>query len=108
MKRFLTHPAIRRGALPGAAGALLFFLLPNLRGEGAPLWALGTTDGVGAEFAAGARDQVRFVVGQSVVSRDFPAEHGGSVGWDGRAQEKPYTLVFELRQAPSGRYELVL
>lgn len=88
---------------------LLGLALPRA-GCGAPtvFWRLGTPDGLSAEFAPGARPQLRFVVGQSVPSRDFAGDQGGSVGWDGRMAEKPYTVVFELTNVPSRRCELVL
>lgn len=97
------------------AGALLCLAMarpaaaqPGASAADAPIWALGAADGLSVEFAPGARPQMRFVVGQNVLSRDFPGDHGGSVGWDGAVREKPYTLVFDLAEAPSGRYELVL
>ena len=72
------------------------------------IWSIGQPDGVSAEFAPGAKDNLTFTVGQSVVSRDFAGNHNSSVGWDGKVSEKPYTIAFDLGEAPRGRYELVL
>lgn len=74
----------------------------------AALWSLGMPDGAAMEFAPGERRELTFTVGQSVVSKDFAGNHGGSVAWDGKVLEKPYTLRFDLANAPQGRYELVL
>ncbi len=76
--------------------------------EAAALWTLGTPDGASIEFAPGDRPELVFTVGQSVVSRDFAGSHGGSVGWDGKVLEKPYTVQFDLAETPQGRYELAL
>ncbi len=73
-----------------------------------PLWSIGTPDGLTMEFAPGARENLTFTVGQSVASRDFAGNQSGSIGWDGKVSEKPYTIAFDLSEAPQGRYELVL
>lgn len=74
-----------------------------------PLWSIGTRDGVAAEFAPGARPNLKFVVGTSVVSRDFAGHQQGSVGYDGRVAEHPYTIEFALAEKPAdAHFELVL
>ncbi len=72
------------------------------------LWTIGAPDGAAAEFAPGARPELSFTVGQSVVSKDFAGFHEGSVAWDGKVKEKPYTIRFDLAEPPQGDYELVL
>jgi hypothetical protein len=81
---------------------------PLVWGETGPVWSIGEPDGLSVEFAPGARDQLTYTVGQSVVSRDFAGNHNGSVGWDGKVVEKPYTIAFDLGEPPQGRYELAL
>ena len=70
------------------------------------LWSIGVADGSSIEFAPGARGQLSFTVGQSVPSRDFAGNQDSSVGFDGKVAEKPYTIVFDLSEAPQGKYEL--
>jgi len=72
------------------------------------LWTIGTPNGGAMEFAPGTRPELTFTVGQSVVSKDLAGSQGGSVEWDGKVREKPYTINFDLAEAPQGRYELVL
>ena len=72
------------------------------------LWSIGTPDGTSIEFAPGARPKLVFTVGQSVASRDFAGNQDGSVGFDGKTAEKPYTIAFDLSEPPQGNYELVL
>src|SRR6185369_4782580 len=68
------------------------------------LWSIGQRDEMSIEFAPGAREQLNFMVGQSVVSRDFPGHQNGAHG----TRNNPYTIVFDLTNAPSGNYELAL
>lgn len=72
------------------------------------LWTLGTPDGAAMEFAPGGREELTFTVGQSVVSKDFAGSQAGSEDWDGKTKEKAYRIVFDLAEAPQGRYELAL
>jgi alpha-mannosidase len=72
------------------------------------LWSIGTPDGAPMEFAPGERNELTFVVGQSVVSRDFAGRHSGSAGYDGEVREKPYEIRFDLAAPPQGNYELEL
>jgi alpha-mannosidase len=81
---------------------------PLVWGETGPIWSIGKPDGLSVEFAGGARDSLTYTVGQSVVSRDFAGDQNGSVGWDGKVVEKPYTITFDLGEPPQGRYELAL
>ena len=60
------------------------------------------------EFAPGTRPELTFTVGRSVVAKDFAGSQAGSVGWDGKTQEHPYRIGFDLPEAPHGHYELVL
>ncbi|MHB8524072.1 MAG: glycoside hydrolase family 38 N-terminal domain-containing protein [Limisphaerales bacterium] len=93
-----------------AIAALVMTLAPSHAAvAGEPIWSIGTPDGSPIEFAPGARNQLTFTVGQSVPSRDFAGHHPGSVGFDpAGAGEKPYTIVFDLNEAPTGAYQLVL
>lgn len=96
---------------PGAffgAGLLLISASSGPAAEPPPLWAIGTVNGAALEFAPGARAQLSFTVGRSVVSSDFAGYHEGSVAWDGAVKEKPYLIHFDLAEPPQGRYELVL
>ncbi len=72
------------------------------------LWSIGIPDGSSIEFASRARSEVVYRVGESVPSRDFPGSQEGSVGPDGQAAERPYTIAFDLAEPPRGNYELVL
>ena len=65
-------------------------------------------DGFSIEFAPGERPQLTYSVGQSVVAKDFAGYQSGSVGFDGQAAEKPYTITFDLPTPPQGQYQLVL
>ena len=104
---FLTHLTIWSQL---CRAVLLAFLLTAVGAQAASdaLWSLGTLDGSSIEFAPGARGQLTFTVGQSVVSRDFAGRQDGSVGFDGKTAEKPYTIVFDLSEPPQGDYELAL
>ena len=73
-----------------------------------PLWSIGKPDGVSIEFAAAGRAALTFTVGESVVSKDFAGHHDGSVGFDGKVAEKPYTIAFDLAEPVGSRYELAL
>ncbi len=73
-----------------------------------PIWSIGKPDGLGIEFAPGNRAELTFNVGQSVPSRDFAGHHDGATGFDGKITEKPYTIIFDLPEAASVNYELVL
>jgi alpha-mannosidase len=77
-------------------------------GSGVAVWSLGKADGAAMEFAPGARGELTFTVGQSVVSKDFAGHQDGSVAYDGKVKEKPYRIEFDLPEAPQGNYELVL
>ena len=72
------------------------------------LWAIGKPDGFSIEFAPGSRSELTYKIGQSNVTRDFAGHQDGSIGFDGRKGEKPYTIVFDLREAPQGSYALLL
>jgi alpha-mannosidase len=72
------------------------------------IWSLGEPNGLSIEFAPGSRDHLSFTVGTNVASRDFAGNHGGSLGFDGKQAEKPYTITFDLDQAPQGNYTLEL
>jgi len=97
-----------RGLLSLASTLLLAGTALLVRGESEPIWSIGKPDGLSVEFAPGARDKLSYTVGQSVVSRDFAGNQNGSVNWDNKVSEKPYTIAFDLSAAPQGRYELVL
>lgn len=90
--------------------ALVFSLaaVPLTAAEPAALWTIGKADGAAMEFAPGSRPELTFTIGQSVLSKDFAGSQSGSVGWDGKTQETPYRIGFDLAEAPQGRYELVL
>ena len=103
-----THQRIRLEQLLVLAGSLLGVATLAADNEPPSLWTIGTPNGAAAEFAPGARPELSFTVGQSVVSKDFAGYHEGSVAWDGKVKEKPYTIVFDLAEAPQGDYELVL
>ena len=72
------------------------------------LWAIGSLDGASAEFAPGSRGELDFMVGSSVVSRDFAGHHEGSVGWDGRVAERTFRIHFNMAEVPEGSCELLL
>jgi len=76
--------------------------------SGDALWSIGKPDGYSIEFAPGARAALTFTVGKSTTARDFSGHQRGSVGFDGKTNEQPYTIAFDLGTAPSGEYELVL
>ena len=67
-----------------------------------PLWSIGKPDGVSIEFAPGGKAALTFTVGQSVVSRDFAGHQDGSVGFDGKVAEKPYTIAVRFARAGRG------
>ena len=94
--------------LLAATAALLGPVALAADNEPSSLWTIGTSNGAAAEFAPGSRPQLTFTVGQSVVSKDFAGHQEGSVAWDGKVKEKPYTIAFDLAQPPQGDYELVL
>ncbi len=73
-----------------------------------PLWSIGKPDGVSIEFAPGAKSALTFVVGESVVSKNFAGSHEGSVSFDGKVSEKPYTIAFDLPKPTGARYELAV
>ena len=73
-----------------------------------PLWTIGKPDGLGIEFAPGSRGDLTFTVGQNAVSRDFAGHQDGSVGFDGKTNERSYTIVFDLPDGPAKNCELVL
>lgn len=73
-----------------------------------PLWTIGKPDGVGIEFAPGSRGALTYTVGQSVVSKDFAGHHDGSLGFDGKTNERPYSIVFDLPESDAKHYELEL
>jgi hypothetical protein len=72
------------------------------------IWSLGAMDGAAAEFAPGARGELTFNIGSSVLSRDFAGHHEGALGADGKSVEKPYRIHFDLAGDPAGDYELAL
>jgi hypothetical protein len=73
------------------------------------LWSIGEPNGVSIEFAPGAREKMTFTVGQSTVSKDFPGHQNASIGFDPASSgEKPYTIGFDLKEPPSGAYQLAL
>ncbi len=77
-------------------------------GSSEVLWSLGELDGSSIEFAPGAKNAVTFTVNKSQVSRDFPGHQAGSIGFDAVGSgEKPYTIVFNLKDAPISRCQLV-
>ena len=73
-----------------------------------PLWSIGKPDGLGIEFAPGSRGALTFNVGQSVVSKDFAGHQDGSVSFDGKTNERPYTISFTWPHGPTANCELVL
>ncbi|MBM3881019.1 MAG: hypothetical protein FJ387_15075 [Verrucomicrobia bacterium] len=74
-----------------------------------PLWTIGTPDGASIEFAPGARRQLTYAIGQSVVSKDFAGHQSGSIGFEPESSgEKPYTIVFDLPGPPAEQYRLEL
>ena len=72
------------------------------------IWSIGEANGSSIEFAPGARDQLTFTVGQSVLSRDFAGRQSGSTGFDGKVAEKVYTIAFDLKEPTPGHYQLVM
>ena len=60
------------------------------------------------EFAPGERSELTFIMGKSVVSKDFAGHQSGSLTYDGKVLERPYTVGFDLAEPPHGDYELVL
>jgi len=106
------HPRFSLGLLVGCVLAASVVLegatAASGNDSGDMLWSIGTPDGASIEFAPGARGQLTFTVGQSVVSRDFAGNQDGSVGFDGKTAEKSYTIAFDLSDPPTGNYELVL
>lgn len=97
-------PSILRGGLAVLIGGLLC----GGSAGAAPLWSIGKPDGVGIEFAPGGRGELTFTIGQSTPSRDFAGQHQGATGFDGQVTERPYTIRFDLAEAASANYELVL
>ncbi len=92
-----------------ALGVCLALPAQAAAAPGEVLWNIGTADGVGIEFAPGARNQLTYTVGQSVPSKDFAGHQTGSVGFDPASSgEKPYTIAFDLKEPPSGAYHLAL
>lgn len=94
--------------LVGSRLVLTALAAPATSSEPLALWTIGTPDGAAMEFAPGDRSQLTFTVGQSVVSKDFAGHQSGSVGYDGKVLERPYTVQFDLAEPPQGDYELVL
>jgi len=94
--------------LVAALGANAASAAPGANPASDVLWSIGTPDGSSIEFAPGARGQLTYTVGQSVASRDFAGNQDGSVGFDGKTAEKPYTIAFDLSEPPHGNYELTL
>ena len=72
------------------------------------IWAIGEPNELSIEFAPGSRDKITFVVTTNVSSRDFPGYQEGSLGFEGKTAEKPYTIVFDLGSEPKGNYALVM
>lgn len=75
---------------------------------GEVLWSIGKPDGRNIEFAPGAKDKILYEVGKSAARRDFPGQHCGSVDFEGNTKERPYTILFDLPEAPTGWYHLAL
>jgi alpha-mannosidase len=97
----------------GKAICMLFAIaVPTSAAEknSAILWSLGTLDGSSIEFAPGARDELLFKIGESVLSRDFAGHQVGTIGWDPDAPEteRPYSVGFDLSHSPAGVYHLTL
>ncbi|MBI4662135.1 MAG: hypothetical protein HY735_25215 [Verrucomicrobia bacterium] len=88
--------------LPGVLAA------PEADPSAQVIWSIGKPDGSSIEFAPGARDKLTFTIGQSNVSRDFAGHQNGSAGFDGATVEKPYTIVFTLKEPLAERYHLVV
>src|ERR1041385_201954 len=67
-----------------------------------PIWSIGKPDGRSIEFAPGVRGKVLYEIGKAVAARDFPGHQSGSAGFDGRTNEKPYTIMFDLKEPQAG------
>ncbi len=73
------------------------------------VWEIGSQDGLSIEFAAGSRDSVKYIVGESIPSKDFPAMQSGDLDErDNKSYKKPYTISFDMAQDSSKRYILEL
>ena len=90
--------------LVGGPLALTTLAATAASNEPPALWGIGTPDGAAMEFAPGDRGQLTFTIGKSVVSKDFAGHQIGSVAYDGKVLERPYTVQFDLAEPPSGDY----
>ena len=94
--------------LVGAQLALTALPATATDDEPPAVWTIGLPDEAAMEFAPGERSELTFLMGESVVSKDFAGHHSGSVGYNGKVLERPYTVRFDLAEPPRGDYELVL
>lgn len=73
------------------------------------VWSIGKTDGSSIEFAPGSPLELTFKVGESDVSKDFAGLQEGTLSWMEELNgEKPYSVEFDLPEAPQTDFELEL
>ncbi len=116
-KRFSFSNRTKSGASPRrswvalamiAASLVLATAIASAASEETAIWSLGKVDGSAMEFAPGSRAELTFTIGQSVLSRDFAGYQDGSVHQNGKLEEKPYRIRFDMLDAPHGDCELAL
>jgi len=101
-------------AAPGSASPALRAQSPaSTQANGTVLWEIGTFDQSSFEFKAkvdfsNPDDNPVFTVGQSRPDKDWPATHPGSENKTLGGRAHPYTILFDLAEAPQGRYSLTV
>jgi alpha-mannosidase len=100
-------------AMPGAAAAPPAPQSSSTPSSGTVLWQIGTFNETSFEFKAkvdfdNPNDNPVFTVGKSGPEKDWPAVQPGSENKGLGGRPHPYTILFDLSQAPQGRYTLTV
>jgi alpha-mannosidase len=100
-------------AMPGAAAAPPVPQSCSTPSIGTVLWEIGTFNQSSFEFKRtvdfnNPNDKPVFTVGKSKAEKDWPALQPGSENKDLGGRPHPYTILFDLPQAPRGRYTMTV
>ncbi|MCL5744526.1 MAG: polysaccharide lyase family protein [Acidobacteria bacterium] len=101
----MTSHHLLRSALLG-----LFLISAAGRAQSTVVWQIGTFDESSHEFHSGAAATVDpvFTVGQSNPAQDWYSDQPGTANGMAGFRAHPFTVKFELPQAPQGLYSLKL